>query len=814
MTNGKRFRRVVLETALKPFRVLEDAAVRRVCVELFRQWMPLIRSVDEVAVLLWSADGTEILTYDGDLDREFEWAKHIGFANTQYPHAYERPGCRDYRKAIPYTDDPPAMTYGWLKRILAALKEVGREQTAKPVRVGATFDPGPEFADSPWRYEKHPEIFVDAPNGQRSLFLCAFAELQGDEERYAGFSDGIRDGTSFGTFLGRQSQHFLTDLGFDYIWFSNGFGFSQFGSSRLGWAFDGTSFDRDAARSFAEKTRGFWEEFRRECPDFPVETRGSNLTTGVDLSRDGVPMDGIYSGDFGVAPPPNSPWGALDGDFALELVGHMSRIAELPGNRFPFRFYVHDSWYPIRPWYDAYGRRPLDIFCPLSLGRINADGEVEHPADVEFLTVNTCEGDLPERSAIEVIPHILTAADHFPDAPGIVTWVYPWDEYHRMTFGEPNRMDEVFLGDWFVQDCVNNGFPVNTVVSSANFAESFRTKPGAYRDTVLFTPVPSSDSWVTEPLCDFVRSGGKAILYGPTRHAAPQVREMLNLWEADPISGELDIDCPVVVDELAAAYPTRIHHREISSAGGISEVLCDPDDDATEICARVRSERDERVAALVRRPSAWNGGALGWVRGTNSFTVSSHMRRDDPARWFIGGYLPRFLLSRMGFHMAVEKSSPEVRTPIWFVSRSDNAFYFTGYTPVTTLESRFRFPQGAPILVGRQTKLSDGQSTYNLGPCYHEECRLFVEQERDTTISCTDFPSRFPWIRRRLKVTGLANATITFYRDSCCLEAPLSIAPTVHSHPRGDEEEIPYELTDDGLVAVASGLSGDVMISW
>jgi hypothetical protein len=815
MSARKRFRRVVLELALKPFRVLKDDSVREVCAELFRQWAPLIRPADESAVLLWTSDGTEILTYRGRPDDEFEWARYIGFANTRFPNAYERPGCRDYRKAVLYTDAPPAMTYGWLRRIVQALKHVGREATGKPVRVGATFDPGPEFADSPWRYELHPEVFVQSPKGLRSLFLCAYATLHGDSQEYAGYPDGIPEGTPFGRFLGRQAQRFLTDLGFDYIWFSNGFGFSHFGSSRLGEAFDGKEFDQAAARAFAEKTLGFWRDFRSECPDYPIETRGSNLTTGVDLSRDGVPMEGIYRGGFNVAPPPNSPWGALDGDFALELVGHMSRIAELPGEEFPFRFYVHDAWYPIRPWYDAYGRRPLDIYCPLALGRINGKGEVEHPASVEFLAVNTCEGDLPERSAIEVVPHVLTGADHLPDAPGIVTWVYPWTEYHEMTFGEPCRMDEVFLGDWFVQDAVNNGFPVNTVVSSESFASSYALKPGAYAATVLFLPVPSRRSPVVNALCDFVSRGGKAILYGPVTHAHTRVREMLNLALAAPVSGQLAIDCAVGVAPLEeAGYPERIHHRPISSAGGMEEVLADPDDAATSVCATCSGNGEERVAALLRSLPEWKGGAVAWVRATNSFEVGDPPRRDDPEQWFIGGCLPRFLLARLGYTMSVVKYSPAVRTPIWFVSRSDNAFYFTGYTPDTTVVSRFRFPYGAPALVGWQTRLREGFSTYAFGTCYHEECRLFVDQAEEATVSCTDLPSRFLWIRRRLKVTGLKDATIRFFRDSTCPDARLLIARIREAHPHGDEEECAYELEGDGAMAVARHVSGGIMISW
>jgi diguanylate cyclase (GGDEF)-like protein len=50
-----------------------------------------------------------------------------------------------------------------------------------------------------------------------------------------------------GTFLGRQSQHFLTDLGFDYIWFSNGFAFALAAWNVTGEVFDGQAFDVSTA---------------------------------------------------------------------------------------------------------------------------------------------------------------------------------------------------------------------------------------------------------------------------------------------------------------------------------------------------------------------------------------------------------------------------------------------------------------------------------------------------------------------------------------------------------------------------------------
>ena len=41
------------------------------------------------------------------------------------------------------------------------------------------------------------------------------------------------------------------------------------------------------------------------------------------------PLRDIYRGGFHMIAPPNSPWAALDGDFGLEIVGNLSRIAEL-----------------------------------------------------------------------------------------------------------------------------------------------------------------------------------------------------------------------------------------------------------------------------------------------------------------------------------------------------------------------------------------------------------------------------------------------------------------------------------------------------
>src|SRR5215213_7607392 len=79
-----KLRNVTLEMSLKPFHDLREEALRHVCEEAFRQWAALTRHADVVSVLLWSADGSEILEYRGDLDEEIEWARTIGHPNPRH----------------------------------------------------------------------------------------------------------------------------------------------------------------------------------------------------------------------------------------------------------------------------------------------------------------------------------------------------------------------------------------------------------------------------------------------------------------------------------------------------------------------------------------------------------------------------------------------------------------------------------------------------------------------------------------------------------------------------------------------------------
>ena len=105
--------------------------------------------------MLWAADGSEILDYNGDMDESFEWSYLIGDANKPL----DSPHRSLYARSYLYMENPPIMTYNILRSIIKTIKRIGTELTGgKQINVGATFDPGPEFAKSSFKYERHNEI--------------------------------------------------------------------------------------------------------------------------------------------------------------------------------------------------------------------------------------------------------------------------------------------------------------------------------------------------------------------------------------------------------------------------------------------------------------------------------------------------------------------------------------------------------------------------------------------------------------------------------------------------------------------------------
>ncbi len=136
----------------------------------------------------------------------------MGNANNRSP---KRPHWDPQNKGLhstiyQYMANPPVMTYGTRKTIVATLKKIGAEVLhSKVIRVGATMDPRPEFAKSNFKYKRHHEICGGGGLGQDS-FIDAASMLHGDTRFYVAFPvrvTGKREKSSpVGCFLKRPSK--------------------------------------------------------------------------------------------------------------------------------------------------------------------------------------------------------------------------------------------------------------------------------------------------------------------------------------------------------------------------------------------------------------------------------------------------------------------------------------------------------------------------------------------------------------------------------------------------------------------------------
>lgn len=513
------FNTVTLEISLKPFKKTDDEYIRSVCREVFSQWRPLLKGRKNIGIMFWTSDGSEILDYAGRLDDEFEWCSYIGTANLPHLSEGEAPYLSLHKRSQPYTKCPPVMTYRILQKIVKTFREEGRAAFPDAnILIGDTFDIGPEFAVSDFKYRRHNEICKGRKLDCGS-FVDATLPLHADDRPYAAYPTGIPEGTLFGTFLGKQSAKFLPDMGFDFLWLSNGLGFSSNPWDVTGKLFDGKNYYPERLGKTRSDVFAFWKLFRDEC-DVPLWTRGTNNSVGIDYATDGVPLYDIYKAGFNILPPPNSPWAALNDNYGLELMGHMTRIAELPSDSFLFRYYLHDPWWVNSPWYDRYNGQPMDIYLPMAIARISKEGKCESAGMFNILSIDNSFGNMPDSCVNESVPHILKAEKDAPDEPSPLVWVYPMREYTTAE-GEAalRRMNE---GDRFICNAINNGLPLSTVVSTDNF---IATDESVYDKCILLSPVPESQQ-VLQRLAALSEKCG-VIFYGSDEELAA-VPEMKN----------------------------------------------------------------------------------------------------------------------------------------------------------------------------------------------------------------------------------------------------------------------------------------------
>lgn len=800
------FKHVTLEMSLKPFKETTEEYIDSVVRKAFGQWHSLTANAVEISVLLWVSDGSELLDWNGDMESEFEWAYYIGGANNiegwDKEADPERIGLHSTR--YKYIPNPPKMTYGILKNIISAIKKIGLElNPGKKIRVGETFDPGPEFAVSDFKYKRHRECCMAGTMGAKSM-LCCYAVMNGDDRHYASFPNGVPDGTSFGTFFGRQSRSFLTDMGFDYLWLSNGFGFGMEPWAATGAVFDGENFIVSKFDEIKEKALGFWRDFRKECPEYRIETRGTNLSVAIDLATDGVPLKDIYNGDFNILPPPNSPWAALNGDYGLELAGYMSRISHIPADEYLFRYYVHDPWWLNSPWQDRYEGMPHDIYLPMAVSRTDENGDIMLPTHFNVLSIDNSLGELPEHCASEPVSHIKKALRYAPDRISPLLWVYPFDEYH--SYADEDSIKEMFFEDWFVRGAINHGLPLSTVISTANFVKAFKSNGDKFSSSVLVSTVPQKDSEYENAILGFIKKGGRVIFYGSADRASDSFKALVNIKTvSDGSSGEFSIRVADDIDNSALAKSDKILHRALCSGGGLNTVLADEN-----ASVRALVYADDYAVLTVAENYAW-------LRGTCSaeFTGGHLLEPDSEDRYYSGESLMRYALAKLGYQIAFDKKDITSREPVIMLHRHENAYIFSLALADTTVGVRMKFPLGAPVLCGIDSYIDkDGFACYNFGKWDFKECRVFVEQEESGVIGCHEIAPVSYQMSRRIKLTGLRNATVRFLAPDWCIDkAEGALNSKEDYYITGDSFEASFVQSEGEYYFEAKNVTGELVLS-
>lgn len=743
------FRRGTLEFGPKSLFAKDEAHLTAYFTELFLSYRQLLKHCEAVSLLFWLGDGTDILQYDGNPATPVSWARWQGFAH---------PAGNPPRPPVLYADNPIELTYGDIARIVAAARRSCAEVLGKPLTFIIPFDPGSEFTEAPFRYERHPEILFRDGDGGLVRCIDAIGRLHADCARYAAYPDGIPEGISFGEFLGRQAHAYFADIGADAIWFSNSFGFgrSPYASGGTGQFFDGEKFMTDGNRAVRDAVLSFWSDFRRECPDIPVLCRGTDFPVGMNLANHASAYKAIYGGNrFGIVPPPNTPWPALTRNEGLALAGYLTQNAPFPGDGMVLRFYATDQWFCNNPWFDRWNRSPHDIYLNGSLCKIAPDGTVRAFSDVHVMGVDGSWGEMPSEIADEVVPHLKRAAALRPDAPPPLVRVYPFDEYDALVFGDKPSPDIPFGGDLSIIGALNHAFPLAGVVTTSNLISSLASRPSSLGYAVLVTPTPVAGSEAERLLLSHLAAGGRVLCYGTLRDASPAWLAAVGLSaDAEPLDGEFAVE-----GDVGGASSRRFFHDPVIGQGGLRETASA----ATILTEAVAPDGTRRVLATIS-----SDGRAAWTRGCTGAARDRLRDRDVSARdereWFAPERLYNVALGALGWFVRIENGL-SVESAQFLVSRNRGGFVFSGHSFDDDAALLVRAPWGAPVPLARRVRIADGAARIPMHTWFHDEVRVFVCQS-EGIVACRAQPPIVKSLHRRWLVEGLVHADIRFYVES------------------------------------------------
>ena len=782
------WKRVTLETTLKPFCFdMSDAGFRKKIAEILKQWDPLWLNNDAVPqIMLWVGDGSEILEYSGNDQDIMEYARYIGgmmpMDNGTHPETLESRSIHQHPRL--FCENPPVWHYSDLKRLIRIMRQTARELYNRDIEIGTTFDPGPEFARSEFKYVRHPEILSTMHGGK--MFLFCFARLHKDDHCYAAYPNGIPENESFGTFFGKQTQIFLTEYGLDFIWFSNGVGFGVDTWGMTGSVFNGKEFFPQNCHITGGKIFAFWQDFRRECPDFRIETRGTNMSSGIDLASDAVPLKDIYKRVPGLIPPPNSPWAALNSNFGLEMAGMMSHTAELPEcGFFPYRFYTHDPWWDNSPWLDRYNRTPHDIYLAMAVSRVSEDGSVQNAEQLELLSIDNSYGGTPDQVPQECIPFLLDAERTAADQMGVMVWVYAFDEIHERVLngGDPSP---VFAMDSFIVQAINEGLPLNTVVSSRIFNQLPLEK---FSGRILAAPTLLNDETLKKLLA-FAGTGNTVLFYGAMEN--PLLLDYFGLEKALPLTGE-----------MLLSNCGKVRANALYNGGAMDLVL--KKSSSGKVLYEYIQGSEKRIAAVEKDNAIY----IMPSSSIEKFSAGGSPEYLDRMEYFRGEKLFTRVLEHTPWCFRYESPAEHLPLPVVAVRVHSNAFYYSIYSCNTNVKNVFAAPDGAPVFRGRDLELRNGQGVYAAAKFDDIEARVFVRGE-DSFISCVEMPPLGVGIKHQCQIRGLKNAVVTYRPPVDAEYCFASIERASSMYPVNKLIELRCEIDSFGVKYIAENISGTI----
>jgi len=126
-------------------------------------------------------------------------------------------------------------------------------------------------------------------------------------------------------------------------------------------------------------------------------------------------------------------------------------------------------------------------------------------------------------------------------------------------------------------------------------------------------------------------------------------------------------------------------------------------------------------------------------------------------------------IKAFGYEINFIKPNSEIPLPAMTIHKNNNAFMFNVYNRSNTVESRFKFPLGAPILNGYDTEIINGYSTYRFPRSVHSECRVFIKQENGVVRSREQIPTNRKY-RRKIEISGLKNAEVCLFAEKYCID--------------------------------------------